>query len=89
MLLCFYATLSYIVWPCVPWCHRPASWLAVGLATRVCVSSGDVCGTADDLMSLGSLLLTSCQREPSISPLQGGLDRGTGDTPPFPLYRED
>ena len=59
MLLCFYATLSYIVWPCVPLCHRPASGLAVGLATRVCVSSGDVCGTAADLMSLGSLLVSN------------------------------
>ena len=59
MLLGFYATLSYIVWPCVPLCHRPASWLAVGLATRVCVSSGDVCGTAADLMSLGSLLVSN------------------------------
>ena len=59
MLLCFCATLSYIVWPCVPLCHRPASWLAVGLAIRVCVSSGDVCGTAADLMSLGSLLVSN------------------------------
>ena len=67
MLLCFYATISCIVWPCVPLCHRPASWLAVGLATRVCVSSGDVCGTAggdvhgtaDDLLSLGSLLISN------------------------------